>query len=293
MRSKKRLGGKPPRERARLWGHTGAKRESGETMSLLIVLGIGFLVLGGVAGFGWSMDQQIRAGLLRQYDEAVQRPDWVRLGSLPGHLPAAFVAVVDPTFLEQGAVRSGRSGRPLSQALVRQVHLLPNSLGGEARERVMGPLLEQRVPKRDLLEVYLNRAFLGTERGYPVYGVYHAAREYFNKDPQQLTLGESATLAGLLLEPRITDPSNRVGAVGIRRNEVLKVMRVAGLVTEEQFQAAVSEPLGFQPGLKDQPMTRPADWIEGAATIRLPEELRPKPDSVPASPAGANPSAPR
>lgn len=292
MRSNKRLGGKPPRQPGRLLGNKKANQTSGETLSLLIVLGVGFLVLGGVAGFGWSMDQQIRAGLLRQHQEAVRRPDWVDLDALPAHVPDAFVAVVDPAFLEHGAVRSGRKGVTLSRALVRQVHLLPNSVGGEARERVMGPLLEQRMPKRDLLEIFLNRAFLGTEQGYPVYGVYHAAREYFGKDPQQLTLGESATLAGLLLEPRIADPENRVGAVGVRRNEVLKVMRLAGLIAEDQFQAALAEPLGFQPGLEDHPMTRPADWIQGVSTIRLPEDLRPKPDSVPTNPTESD-QAPR
>lgn len=286
------LGGKPPRRRGRVGRERHGKRESTGATSLLLVLGIAFFVLGGVAGFGWSLDRQLRGGLLRQQGEARQRPDWVELEALPDYVPAAFVAVVDPSFLAEGTIRSGEDGRTISRELARQVHLLPDNVGGEARELLMGPVLERRTSKRDLLELFLNRIFLGTERGYPVYGLHHAASEYFDKDPRQLTLGETATLAGLLLEPRITDPENEVGAVGVRRNEVLKVMLFGGLIRPEQYQAAVSEPLGFQPGLEQMPMTRPADWTQPpAAPIRLPEALRPAPDSTEANPPSGAPAA--
>jgi membrane peptidoglycan carboxypeptidase len=292
MGSTKRLGGKPPRRRRGLAGDGRAKQPSSGTASLLFVLAVAFFVLGGVAGFGWSLDRQIRGGLLRQQREAVQRPDWVRLERLPEYVPAAFVAVVDPSFIQEGAIRGGRRTTTLSRELVRQVHLLPDDVSGEARELLMGPILEQRTSRRGLLEVFLNRVYLGDQRGYPIFGVHHAAREYFDTEPEQLTLGETATLAGLLLEPRITDPENRVGAVGVRRNEVLRVMLAGGMVSEEQFRAAVAEPLGFQPGLERQPMSRPADWMEEPAPIRLPEELRPRPDSAEANPAPGSP-APR
>lgn len=288
VKSKKGLGGRPPRRGGRRTRGGRVRPPSAEAVSLLAVLAVALFVLGGVAGFGWSLDRQLRGGLLRQYHEAVDRPDWVRLRTLPDYVPAAFVAVVDPSFAQEGAVRTQRTGSTLSRALVRQVHLLPRSFGGEAREMVMGPVLEQRATRSELLEIFLNRIHLGTDAGSPVYGIYHAARGYFGKEPQQLTLGETATLAGLLLEPRIEDPENRVGAVGVRRNEVLRVMLLGGLITPEQHREAVAEPLGFQPGLKDQPMTRPADWMRETATaIRLPEEMRPRPDSAAASqPAG-------
>lgn len=288
MGSKKHLGGKPPRRRRGLAGDGRARPQSSEAASLLFVLAVAFFVLGGVAGFGWSLDRQIRGGLLRQQREAVQRPDWVRLQTLPNYVPAAFVAVVDPSFIEEGGVRRGRRTTTLSRELVRQVHLLPDDVSGEARELLMGPILEKRASRRGVLETFLNRIYLGEQRGYPVFGVHHAAREYFDKEPQQLTLGETATLAGLLLEPRITDPENRVGAVGVRRNEVLRVLLLGGLISQEQYRGAVGEPLGFQPGLEQQPMSRPADWTEPPAPIRLPEELRPQPDSAEASPAPAS-----
>lgn len=282
MKPGKRLGGKPPRTgrpgRSRAPRPEGAGR--GGEMGLLLVLAIGLFVVGGVAGFGWALDRQIRGGLLRQGATAERRADWVQLETLPAYVPQTFLAVVDPDFLTRGRLRRGASGTTVARELVRQVHLLPSSLGGEARELMMGPVLEQRASKRELLELYLNRVYLGEEQGHPVYGIYHAAQEYFEKEPSALTLGETATLAGLLLEPRIEDPERDVGAVGARRNEVLRVLLIGQLISESQYRAALEEPLGFQPGLDQLPVTRPLDFGRESEVIRLPPNLRPAPDSL-------------
>jgi membrane peptidoglycan carboxypeptidase len=278
----KQLGGRASRQkkewkRARRRGYS---ENTGRPFELLAVLALGLFVIGGVAGFTWAMDREIRGGILRQKVEAAQRPDWVPLQALPAYVPNAFVAVVDPAFMEARALRKGESGTTLARQLVRQVHLLPGTLTGEARELVMGPVLEHRATKPALVELFLNRVYIGQEAGYPVYGIYHAAQEYFGKEPQQLTLSEAATLAGLLLEPRITNPQERIGALGPRRNEVLRVMLEKGLITPEEYQQAIRERLGFQPGIREMPMTRPPGWMEEAPVIRLPEELRPRPDTL-------------
>jgi membrane peptidoglycan carboxypeptidase len=277
----KQLGGKPPRQK-RVWrqrrrGHAEGR---GRSYELIAVLALGLFVIGGVAGFTWAMDRQIRGGILRQKAEATQRADWVPLETLPAYVPNAFVGVVDPAFMEARALRKGKDGPTLARQLVRQVHLLPANLAGEAQELVMGPVLEHRVSKPALVELFLNRVHLGEDRGYPIYGLHYAAQEYFAKVPQQLTLSEAATLAGFLLEPRIMDPQDRIGALGPRRNEVLRVMLQKGLISAEGYQQAIREPLAFQPGLRDRPMTRPAEWPGEAPVIRLPEALRPRPDTL-------------
>jgi membrane peptidoglycan carboxypeptidase len=245
------------------------------------VLAIGLFIVGGVAGFGWALDRQIRGGILQQRAEASARPDWVSLEQLPPHVPRAFLSVVDPEFMQEGSLRTGETGTTLSRELVRQVHLLPPGLTGEARELVMAPVLENRTSKESLLELYINRVYMGHEQGEPVFGVYHAAQEFLDREPAQLTVSEAATLAGLLLKPRIENPSQKPGAVGVRRNEVLRVMLQQGHITAEQFQAAVQEPLGFQPGLARQPMSRPIDWAEAEERVlRLPEAYRPRPDTM-------------
>jgi hypothetical protein len=275
----KQLGGKP---RKGHWtrGTTRRRNRKERPSGILVVLAAGLFILGVVAGFGWMMDRQLRGGILRQRAAAAQRPDWVAIGSLPGYVPRAFLAVADPSLAGGQRRRTVVGETPLAQDLVRQIYRLENGLGAEARGLAMGPLLESRLSTQDLLELYLNRVYLGQEREYAVFGVYHAAMEYFGKEPQELTLGEAATLAGLLLPPRITDPQEQAGAVGARRNEVLRQMVEGGWISAEAYRAAVREPLGFQPGREAVPMTRPEGWAEEPPVIRLPPNLPLVPDSA-------------
>jgi membrane peptidoglycan carboxypeptidase len=275
-KSGKRLGGEPPRRRGR-WRGPEERVDPGARRRLLAAFALGLFVLGGVAGYAWGLDRQIRGGILRQRAQEVRRSDWVPIRSLPSYVPDAFAAVVEPTLLRRGGLDVSGGGTSMARELVRQVHLLPASPPGELEELAMAPVLEKHLRPVGLVELYLNRVYLGRSMGAPVYGVWHAAREYFDTEPSQLTLGQAATLAGLLLEPRIEDPDQRVGAVGVRRNEVLKVMLSGGLITPAQYAAAVAEPLAFQPGLEQMPMSRPADWGAPPSPLRLPPNLRPVP----------------
>lgn len=243
----------------------------------ITVIVVGCLIVGAVAGFAWGMDRQLRGGLLAQRQAAVSRSDWVDLRSLPAHIPRAFLAVVDPSFEEGAPVRTRDESKTIPRELVRQIHLLGNGLAGEAHELVMAPVLEQRLPRTEMLELYLNRIPLGVAEGVEIYGIHYAALEYFDKPAQELTLSEAATLAALLLEPRIDRPAEMPGAVGVRRNEVLRALLRNGQITPEEYEVAVRERLAFQPGLADPPMTRRMPTAEDTAVIRLPPEYRPQP----------------
>ncbi len=278
------LGGKPPRRGGRL---TQPRREATtqpeSSGQLLALIGVGFLVLGTVAGFAVGMDQQLRGGILVQRAEAIARPDWVSLGELPGHVPAAFLAVVNTGFEASGRLPGRGEGKTVSRELVRQIHLLGEGLTGEARELVMAPVLERRATESDLLELYLNRVYLGSTQEFEIYGIYHGSREYFGKDPWELTLSEAATLAGILLDPRIVRPDDVPGAIGARRNEVLHALTIVGAITAEEYSSAVQERLGFQPGISELPMSRRLPLASDTGVIRLPPEYRPNP---------TNPTAP-
>ena len=274
----KKLGGQPPRRSGRWLRQSREHLKEDQPLGLLAVMAIGLFVVGGVAGFGWAVDRQVRGGVIEQRAAAAGRPDWVYVRNMPRYVTDAFVAVAQPSLLERGELRPEEDGRSIARELVHQVHLLPNSLSGEAREMVMGPVLEKRMSSQDLIELYLNRVDLGEAQGAPVYGVFHASREYFGLLPSELTLGQAATLAGLLLPPRIVDPRAKLGAVGPRRNEVLNVMLVGGLIDEASYRAAIEEPLGFQPGLDQMPFSRPATWGQRTDVIRLPPNLRPVPE---------------
>lgn len=272
-----KFGGRAPRARheGRLLAR--GQRQPGPGSKPVVVIILGCLIVGAIAGFGYSMDRQLRGGLLAQRAEAAQRPDWVSMESLPPHVPQAFLTVVDAGFTAGNRGRDPGERSSLPRDLVRQVHMLQPGVSGNARERIMAPVLSQHLTDRDLLELYLNRIYLGESKGYDVYGIYYAADEYFGKQPSDLTVGEAATLAGLLLPPRIADPAERAGAVGVRRNEVLRSMLRNEEITEQQYQQAIGERLAFQPGIGEMPMSRRLLSADDTAVIRLPPAYRPLP----------------
>jgi hypothetical protein len=261
-------------------------RIGGRYQGSLMAIGVlGVLALAGVGGYlAWS-DMQLRGGLLKQVREARQRPDWVPMQELPRYARDAFAAVADTTSF---ARRSQLRGEPLpsvSLEMVRQVHQLGRGLRDEARGQTMAPLLERHTSPDRLLELYVNRVYMGRTENWPLYGVQHASQEYFGKDARRLTLGEAATLAGILLPPRLQDPEAQPGAVGTRRNEVLRILFNTKKINEAAYRAARAEPLAFQPGEDYAPMSRPPDWrTTEVPVIRLPEALRPKADSTAPSP---------
>jgi penicillin-binding protein 1B len=271
------LGGAPPRagrwtkhrEDSRLGG-----RHRGSIIALLV---LAVLIVGGIGGYLFWANSRLEAGLLAQEREARQRPDWVALGDLPPHVRHALGAVVDTTSFVQRSLQRGE-GPSVSRELVRQVHLLGGGLAAEAQELAMAPILEVRTSQRRLLEMYVNRVNLGRTENWAVFGIANASRDFFGKAPPELTPGEAATLAGILLPPRLADPEAEPGAAGARRNEVLRRMLAAGRLDAAAYAAAVREPLGFQPGVEHAPMSRPVDWRAEPEIIRLPEELRPRPE---------------
>ncbi|HEU0298354.1 MAG TPA: transglycosylase domain-containing protein, partial [Longimicrobium sp.] len=267
------LGGAP---RTGKWTRQPEERRIGgrHQGSLIALVVLGVLVLGGIGGYLALMNAQLERGLLRQQREMRRRPDYVPLAQLPPYARDAFALVVDTT---SAARRSLRRGMPLPSAsrdLVRQVHLLDDGLGGQARELAMAPLLEVHTSSAELLELYVNRVAMGRTESWAVYGIQQAAQEFFGKDARRLTLSEAATLAGILLPPRLADPEAAPGAAGTRRNEVLRLLLAAEKIDEAAYRAAVAEPLAFQPGVDYAPMSRPLDWQTPPAVIRLPEALR-------------------
>jgi hypothetical protein len=267
-------------------GKSSGTRNAALALLVLITLG----AVGGIGGFAWAMWGRLDEGILAQREAGRRRADWVRLEELPRFVPEAFTAVVDTASFQRTPPEERDRNPMLSRDLVRQVHRLSSGgMGGDARELVMAPLLENALSQRGLLELYLNRISMGRTGDWQVYGIFHASREYFGKDVRRLTLGEAATLAGILLPPALPAPEQSPGAVGARRNEVLKRLLNAGKITEAAYRQAAREPLAFQPGADYAPMSRPVDWKREPEVIRLPPELRPSRQTAPDSAAAPSP----
>jgi penicillin-binding protein 1A len=175
----------------------------------------------------------------------------VPLADIPDDLQHAFVAVedhrfflhpgVDPIALGRAIVRNVREpgtlegGSTLTQQLARTLFLSnQKTYGRKIREAVLALMIDARLSKQQVLELYLNRIYLSAG----VYGVETMSRHLFGKPAKQLTLAESALIAGLARSPSGLSPwSNLDGAVA-RSHVVLMRMRQEGFIDAGEEETA-------------------------------------------------------
>ena len=171
----------------------------------------------------------------------------VSLREMSSYLPQAVIATEDRRFYGHfgidliGLFRAGiadlraghvvQGGSTITQQLAKNLFLTPErSFGRKARETLLALWLEHRFSKDEILEIYLNRVYLGAG----AYGVDAAAHRYFGKSAQQLTLFESAVLAGLLKAPTRFSPARDRDKAAGRAAQVLDNMVDAGFITQDQ-----------------------------------------------------------
>ena len=185
--------------------------------------------------------------------EPGNRRIWVPLSEIPDYLQKATIAAEDRRFFdhhgvdERGIIRAflgnlGASGRPQGGSSITQ-QVVKNLLVGEdvsyerkIREMIVASRLEATLSKDEILELYLNSAYLG--RGS--WGVEMAARSYFGKSAKELTLTEAAMLAGLLKGPSYFDPDRHPERAKERLAYVLGRMQEDGVISAEQKEHALA-----------------------------------------------------
>ncbi|WP_425483791.1 transglycosylase domain-containing protein [Hongsoonwoonella zoysiae] len=177
----------------------------------------------------------------------------VRLEQLPAYLPQAVIAIEDRRFRSHfgidpiGLVRAvvvnlveGRlvqGGSTLTQQLAKNLFLEPDrTISRKMQEVVMALWLEQNFSKDQILEMYLNRVYLGAG----AYGVDAAARRYFDKPARYVTLKEAATLAGLLKAPSRYAPTNSPDLAEDRARTVILAMKDAGVISDRDAKDAIA-----------------------------------------------------
>jgi penicillin-binding protein 1A len=150
-------------------------------------------------------------------------------------------AVADYTFKSVTGGGRAKGGSTITQQVAK--YLLQDSsynVGRKAREAILAFRLESTLTKQQILELYLNSIFLGRN----AYGVQAAARAYFDKDVNELSLPEAAYLAVLPKAPANYDPVRATQRALDRRNYVLREMSRNGFITEDQWKSAAATPLG-------------------------------------------------
>jgi penicillin-binding protein 1B len=132
----------------------------------------------------------------------------------------------------------------ITQQLSKNLFLSPRrTFSRKLSEAALALYLERRLDKRRILTLYLNHIYLGQDGPASVMGMRAAARFYFAKDPSELTLAESAALAGLIRGPGLYDPFRDPAACRTRRDWVLRRMRADGFISEDALDSALAEPL--------------------------------------------------
>ena len=160
----------------------------------------------------------------------------------------------------------------LTQQLIKNTLLSPEqTIRRKLREQALALLLERRLTKPRILELYLNEVYLGHRGSFAVHGVAQGARALFGKDLRNLTLGEAATLAGLIRAPQTHAPDRHPERARNRRNGVLQAMVDLGLVTPDRALAAVREPLTGAAGPSDREAPYLVDFVRARVEDRLDE----------------------
>ncbi|MBE9036522.1 PBP1A family penicillin-binding protein [aff. Roholtiella sp. LEGE 12411] len=192
--------------------------------------------------------------ILKQQGEATR--EQLKLDQIPDNLEKAFIASEDRRFQQhngvdlQGIIRAVlnnlrsqnvvEGGSTITQQLARILFLKQErTIWRKLKEVRLAQKMEQELTKDQILERYLNLVYLGGG----AYGVADAAWVYFSKSPDQLSLAEMATIAGLAPAPSLYAPDQNPEAAKQRRNLVLHRMQEDGVITAAQRQAAVQEPL--------------------------------------------------
>lgn len=165
-----------------------------------------------------------------------------------------------------------QGGSTITQQLVKNTYLTPErTLERKFREAALASVIESRMSKEDIFALYCNEIYLGQRGSVAVRGVRQAARVYFGKDLKDLSLAESATIAGMIQSPGRYAPDRHAEEARTRRNVVLGVMLRDGRITREAARAAADEPVRVSP-LERTDATAPyfIDYVNRFVESRLP-----------------------
>ncbi len=182
--------------------------------------------------------------------------EYVEIKNIPENLKNSFIAIEDKRFYTHngvdyrsmlratknnffsGKIKEGAS--TISQQLVKNAFLSgEKTVNRKLCEIKLARQLEKRYSKNEILEMYLNKIYFGNG----AYGVAAAAKTYFGKTTEELTLSECATLAAVVKAPASYDPYSYADKCKNRRNLVLKEAFSQGYINESEYEDAVKRDL--------------------------------------------------
>lgn len=182
----------------------------------------------------------------------------VSLSEMSRFIPLSFLAAEDDGFYRHGGVDpvaiiraainnfqrggTGQGGSTITQQIIKQLLLSPEkSYERKIKEAILAYRLEKNLSKDEILTIYLNQIFLGQH----AYGVEAAARTYFGKHATDITLAESALLAGMPQAPSRYNPFRNPQAAKNRQMYVLQRLLALQWISQEEYNQAAAEPLVY------------------------------------------------
>ncbi|MFZ0960647.1 MAG: PBP1A family penicillin-binding protein [Terriglobia bacterium] len=197
------------------------------------------------------------------FDNSRSKRRLVRYQDIPQTVIDAVVAAEDHSFFTHHGVNLYRiiasglhdffrsdevlqGGSTLTMQLARNIFgLTPQrKFGRKVKEVFLALLLEQRLNKEQIFEMYANQIYLGQRGSFSIYGFGEAASAYFNKDVGSLNASEAALLAGVIRGPNIYSPYKYPSRALERRNFILRSMMEQGMLTPQETARASAAPLG-------------------------------------------------
>ncbi len=194
---------------------------------------------------------------------------------IPDHVVQAFIAAEDSSFYEHegldyagilraaitnlraGKVRQG--GSTITQQVAKTFLLSSDrNYVRKLKDMVLAMRIERAFNKNEILFLYLNQIYLGSG----AYGVESAAQTYFDKSARELTLAESALIAGLVPAPSKYTPRNSLENAFKRQRFVLRRMTEDGFISEDQRETALAEELEFHQPDRNETAVAAAYFVE-------------------------------
>jgi penicillin-binding protein 1A len=187
--------------------------------------------------------------------ERGMRRDYVKYEELPPYLVQAVVATEDRRFFYhfgfdplgflRAAIANWRAhevvqgGSTITQQLAKNLFLTTErTWKRKFEEFILAIWLEFKYTKQQIIELYLNRVYFGAGD----YGIGAAAHHYFDKSPSELTLSESALLAGLIKAPSYYSPAANVDRARARAKEILRILAEEDRIDINQYAEALANP---------------------------------------------------
>ncbi len=177
---------------------------------------------------------------------------------IPRHTIDAFVSIEDKNFFSHSGVNYKRMAKAffknlkthsfsegastISQQLIKNTHLTSEkTIRRKFDELILAKELEKSLSKQEIMSAYLNAIYFGNG----AFGLENASQKYFSKNATNLTIPESAMLAGVIKSPKKYSPTAHPDKCLKRRNLVLKEMLKDGKISQEEYLSATNTPLGL------------------------------------------------